>query len=225
MSPLPPVTAGVHVVKLGGSLCQPDRLPAVLDWLEAQQRQQPLLVVCGGGRHADRVRSEQQRLGLDDLTAHRQALLGMEQTAWAVQALWLQRHQRRLAVDASGQPGTLWTPRALLPGHPDVAADWQMTSDSLAAWLAGQVRAGTLTLLKSVDQPALVADPAGRALQHWADAGWVDARFAGYAQPARMTVCLLGRQAWSGAAARVDSPAGSAAATQAACSSAATSAS
>ncbi len=187
---------GLQVVKVGGSLCEPTLLPDLIDWLDAAWHAGPLLVVCGGGRYADTVRIEQQRLGLSDLTAHRQALLCMEQTAWALQQAWQQRHQRAPVVRSDLAPDTLWTPRALLPDHLQVAADWQMTSDSLAAWVAGQAGACALTVLKALDCGELQAGAHAGQLADWSAQGWVDARFASHARPAQMSVRLLGQRAW-----------------------------
>ncbi|MBL7590313.1 uridylate kinase, partial [Escherichia coli] len=45
----------------------------------------------------------------------------------------------------------IWNPRALRAGHPDIPETWDVTSDSLALWLAARVRAERCALVKSVD--------------------------------------------------------------------------
>ena len=191
----------LEVVKLGGGVCRPEWVPALLDWLEACARAGPLLVVCGGGAHADTVRSEQQRLAYDDLTAHRQALLAMEQTAWWLHAAWRARHGRHCPVNTSAQAGTLWTPRDLLEDEAALPASWAITSDSLAAWLAGRQRAGVLTLLKAVDAGEQVGTAA-----LWARQGWVDPAFPHYAEAAACRVRLLGQRAWATVGPSADKP-------------------
>jgi len=181
----------MDIVKVGGSLCRPEWQDALVDWLERLCCATPLLVVSGGGAHAELVRSEQRRLGFDPLTAHRQALLAMEQQAWWLQQVWAARHGRRCAVDASAAPGTLWTPRTLIEDPGEVEVSWAVTSDSLAAWLAGQCQAGGLWLLKSIDGGEADGTPAD-----WAARGWVDPRFPDYARQAGCPIRLLGRAAW-----------------------------
>ena len=74
------------IVKIGGSLAAgPAALGRWLLALEAGRRR--VVVVPGGGPFADTVRSAQAELGFDDSTAHRMALLAMEQYGMALCAL------------------------------------------------------------------------------------------------------------------------------------------
>jgi aspartokinase-like uncharacterized kinase len=182
----------MDIVKVGGSVCRPEWQDALVDWLEARMALAPLVVVCGGGAQADLVRSEQHRLGFDHLTAHRQALLAMEQQAWWLHGVWARRHGRRCAVSADGEPGTLWTPRDLIEDPGDIEVSWSVTSDSLAAWLAGRRPTETLWLLKAVDVIAATGTPAD-----WVTAGWVDPSFPTYLGRAGCAVRLLGPPAWA----------------------------
>lgn len=181
----------MDIVKVGGSLCRPEWQHALVDWLERRAVAHPLVVVSGGGAHADLVRSEQRRLGFDELTAHRQALLAMEQQAWWLHGAWAARHRRFVPVSAGGEPGSLWTPRELLADPADLEVGWEVTSDSLAAWLAARLQPRCLWLLKSID-----GGEAGGGPPEWADREWVDPRFPHYAQVAGCPVRLLGRAAW-----------------------------
>lgn len=180
----------MDVIKLGGSLCQPEWMPFLLDWLEARLRLAPFVLVCGGGVHADAVRSEQQRLGYDDLTAHRQALLAMEQTAWFVAAAWTARHGRKIAVGGEAAEGSVWVPRALLDDS-RIAASWSITSDSLAAWYAGQISAERLLVLKALPWAQAPGGP-----DDWAAHAWVDPAFPAYVRAAGCRAALLGQASW-----------------------------
>jgi aspartokinase-like uncharacterized kinase len=122
------------VVKVGGGLGD-DALPALCRTLGEIGRRHRLLVVPGGARFADAVRDADRRFGLSAETAHRMAILGMEQFGWLLSELI---------------PAT----RVLLPaGLPldGLPASWQVTSDSIAAWVAERVGAGRLVLVKAVD--------------------------------------------------------------------------
>ena len=78
-------TARPIVVKLGGSVVRSSELAAWLDAIAAARV--PIVVVPGGGALADEVRACQSRLGFGDASAHRMALLAMDQLAWAVAGL------------------------------------------------------------------------------------------------------------------------------------------
>ena len=122
------------VVKVGGGIGD-DALPGLCAALGELGRRHALLVVPGGARFADAVRDADRRFGLSAEAAHRMAILGMEQFGWLLSELI---------------PGT----RVLLPaGLPldDLPASWQVTSDSIAAWVADRVGAERLVLLKAVD--------------------------------------------------------------------------
>ena len=77
------------------------------------------------------------------------AILGMEQFGWLLSEL-IPGAERcaDLARPARGR-ATVLLPAALpLDALP---ASWQVTSDSIAAWVADQVGAGRLVLVKEVD--------------------------------------------------------------------------
>jgi 5-(aminomethyl)-3-furanmethanol phosphate kinase len=136
------------VVKVGGGLGD-DALPGLCAALGELGRRHPLLVVPGGAGFADAVRDADRRFGLRAATAHRMAILGMEQFGWLLSELIPGAERRAdLAPPGAGR-ATLLLPAALpLEALP---ASWDVTSDSIAAWVAARVDAGRLVLVKAVD--------------------------------------------------------------------------
>lgn len=138
------------VVKLGGSTAGQ---PVLRVWIDALARSGlPLVIVPGGGPFADQVRDAQKRMGFSDEAAHAMAILAMEQFGHA-----MLDGQKRLAparsldqlnevLRASKIP--VWLPSAMALAAPDISASWDITSDSLAAWLAGRLEAEALLLIK-----------------------------------------------------------------------------
>ncbi|GBD50058.1 amino acid kinase family protein [Methylopila sp. Yamaguchi] len=155
------------IVKLGGSLLGAPTLRAALDACAAARA----FVVPGGGPFADAVRRAQLELGFDDRAAHGMAILAMEQTALALAslcpALPLRREADEVAAAVRDGLGGLWAP-ARMALAAEVPASWDVTSDSLALWLALTLGAERLVLVKSA--PA----PAGAGPKGWAEAGLVD---------------------------------------------------
>ena len=166
------------VVKLGGSLAGAAGLDELLRVLSAPRPAAPLVVVPGGGPFADTVRTTQAACGFSDHAAHAMALLAMAQyglfLADRSPAPWLPcwgEAAVRAALPWGKSAPLLWLPQ------PDsdaltLAASWQVTSDSLALWLASRLQACRLVLVKSCPQPADETLPALAA------AGIVDAAFA-----------------------------------------------
>jgi 5-(aminomethyl)-3-furanmethanol phosphate kinase len=175
----------LSVVKVGGSLVA-DRarlcrlLGALADGADGR-----VAVVPGGGGLADAVRAAQGALGFPDPLAHRLALDAMAGMAGIFAAL-----EPRLTVTQDPAPVLaagavpVWDPSALKSGRLEIPETWDVTSDSLALWLAARLGAGTCLLVKSADaRPG--AGPAGLAR-----IGLVDAAFPAFASrfPGRIVV-------------------------------------
>jgi 5-(aminomethyl)-3-furanmethanol phosphate kinase len=161
--------AGLTVVKLGGSQAFSAHLS---DWLDAVALGAGrVVVVPGGGPFADAVRAAQPAMGFDDRAAHHMALLAMEQYGCALAgrgrplALADSAAAIRRTLRAGGVP--VWTPSRMTLQAKDVPWSWDVTSDSLAAWLAGVLGAKLLLLVKSIDTPqgpVRAADLAARGI-------------------------------------------------------------
>jgi aspartokinase-like uncharacterized kinase len=139
------------VVKVGGGLGRgagDGALRALCRVVGELGERHPLLVVPGGAWFADAVRDADRRFELPATTSHRMAVLGMEQFGWLLSELIPGAERSVEARPAAGRT-TVLLPAALPLG--DLPASWQVTSDSIAAWVAGRVGADRLVLIKEVD--------------------------------------------------------------------------
>ncbi len=126
------------VLKLGGSLERSAH--GIVDIL--LENSPPVLIVPGGGRYADMVR----RAKLPDDVSHWMAIAAMDMFGW---------HLSSLGLPVTGQLEIPQGPAIILPYAVMRRADpfphsWDVTSDSIAAWIAHQLGLN-LVLLKSVD--------------------------------------------------------------------------
>ncbi len=140
------------VVKLGGSLWRAPELRCWLDLLAGAEAVR-IVVVPGGGPFADAVRGAQPALGFGDRAAHRMALLAMEQYGTALTDLEPRLTSARTVAElqATSSP-VVWMPLPLAETA-DVAESWDVTSDTLAVWLAGRIGADCAILVKSATLP------------------------------------------------------------------------
>ena len=141
------------VIKLGGSLLSSGSLK---DWLSiiTEFDAGKLVIVPGGGVFAEQVRIAQKKWRFDDENAHQMALLAMEQYAYLLKSYAPVLHfsdsiegiQR--AVNLNQIP--VWLPCKMINQYQELTPNWDLTSDSLALWLAGQLDAEHTLLVKSV---------------------------------------------------------------------------
>jgi aspartokinase-like uncharacterized kinase len=146
----------VTVLKVGGGLAREagdDALRVLCRTIGEAGARHDLLVVPGGGGFADAVRDHDARFALRAATAHRMAILAMEQLGWLLCDLLpdaVPCTDLASARDAAAHRATpVLLPAAMLAGDP-LPVSWDVTSDSIAAWVAGAALAARLVLLKPV---------------------------------------------------------------------------
>ena len=139
----------------------------------------------------------------DDALAHRLAIAAMELFGQIIASLDArlspadsrEAMRRRLAEGVA----TVWMPTRMVVGNSAIPESWDVTSDSLAAWLAGELGAERLILVKSAEPPATPQTATALAAS-----GLVDAAFPGFfAASGCEAWCLGSRQSRSLA---LDSP-------------------
>jgi aspartokinase-like uncharacterized kinase len=126
------------IVKVGGSLY--NQIPDLAPILIASDR--PLFIIPGGGPFADLVR--QVRVNND--AAHWMAIAAMEQYGWFISSFGILTTDR-IAVPLTT---TVLLPYRCLRLTDVLPHTWDVTSDTIAAWVAGTLHLDLL-LLKSID--------------------------------------------------------------------------
>lgn len=141
------------VVKLGGSLLGSPELPRWLELL-AQHGDGRIVIVPGGGVFADAVREAQVKSGVADAAAHRLAVLAMDQYGLLLNAmcpaLATAASELELSQRSWQHRAIVWLPSQMVLADDGIPQSWEVTSDSLAAWLAGRLKARRLVLVKSL---------------------------------------------------------------------------
>jgi len=142
------------VVKVGGGLL---RHPAALDQVMAAvaeaSRHSRVLVVSGGGPLADTVREVDGALHLSADASHWMAVKAMDQLAevladrYAPATLVNDAHEVRHTLRAARLP--VLAPYRWLRDADALPRTWDVTSDSIAAWVAGELGARRVVLVKA----------------------------------------------------------------------------
>jgi aspartokinase-like uncharacterized kinase len=149
-------TGKIIVIKIGGGIAaRPGGVDKVCAAVAEASRNHRIVVVPGGGPFADAVREFDRLVGLSPDAAHWMAILAMDQYAHVVAS----RIPGALLVDEPGAisgAAALGRAAVLAPSRWMRSADvlphsWEVTSDSIAAFIAGALDAGRLILVKPTE--------------------------------------------------------------------------
>lgn len=132
----------MDVVKVGGSILEHAR--EVMAVLAAYD----VLVVPGGGAFADAVRRIQRKTGLDDTAAHKMAILAMDQ--YGIFLSDVSGIPAYDSLDDVRTPG-IFLPSELLKASDPFTPSWDVTSDTIACYIAKLADAERFIILTDVD--------------------------------------------------------------------------
>jgi aspartokinase-like uncharacterized kinase len=153
MTAYPPAVDGITVVKIGGGLTAiPHALDRVCAAVGKASRQHRLVVVPGGGPFADAVREFDRAVGLSAGAAHWMAILAMDQYAHVIadrmsEAVVVEEPGGVSEVVSGGQVAVI-APSRWMRSVDVLPHTWDLTSDSIAAFIAGALGAARLVLIK-----------------------------------------------------------------------------
>jgi aspartokinase-like uncharacterized kinase len=147
---------GIVVVKVGGSLAMyPQSLRTLCKKLSVVSKKHKLVIVPGGGEFADAVRNIDRRFNLTSATAHRMAIFGMDQYGLLLVDL-TPEFTAVLEIDdvlgglESGKVPVI-LPSKLMVSQDPLVNSWDVTSDSIALFIASKLHAEKLVLVTDVD--------------------------------------------------------------------------
>ncbi|HSH73003.1 MAG TPA: uridylate kinase [Methylophilaceae bacterium] len=179
------------VVKLGGSLLG---TPELKQWLEVFTRHGDgkVVIVPGGGIFADAVRESQKLTDISDLVAHKMAVMAMDQFGVMMTGLnpGLVTAASELEIAERGwqHRAIVWLPSNMVCNDDAIPANWQVTSDSLAAWLAAKLNAEHLILVKQ-QRPSVMQISVDRLIKD----GMLDEHFGDFIAGQTFKTWVLGK--------------------------------
>ena len=160
-----PETSGrLTVIKVGGGVARiPGLLPRIGAAIAQAAKRHPLVVLPGGGDFADQVREFDRAHSLSADASHWMAILAMDQYAFALADLiggsrLVEDRPGMLTAQAEGAVPVL-APARWLRAADELPHSWEVTSDSLAAYLATLLGAERLILVKPVAGGVELTDP------------------------------------------------------------------
>ncbi len=144
------------VVKVGGSLAShPKELRNLCAKLSEASQTHRVIVVPGGGEFADTVKNLDNRFSLSDAVSHRMAILGMDQYGLLLSDLVPhscaidELDDAQKILDLGKLP--VFLPSNFLLSRDPLENSWDVTSDSIAAYIASEVHADKVILATDVN--------------------------------------------------------------------------
>ena len=128
------------VVKLGGSLINsaPDIVNKLIEYSESSKnRDIAILIVPGGGIFADSIRTASKQYDIGEVASHWMATLAMEQYGYYL----IDKTDSRgvNSIEELPRGVSILLPYRLLKETDELAHSWNVTSDTIAAWVASMV--------------------------------------------------------------------------------------
>jgi aspartokinase-like uncharacterized kinase len=144
------------VIKIGGSLAEePKTLRKLCLKLNELAKKYDVIFVPGGGRFADVVRIFDRRYTLSNRVSHKMAILAMDQFGLLLSDIMPDSDVFRQLENAKAKSKTndapIFLPSTLMFEQNPLENSWDVTSDSIAAYVAAQVNAKKLILVTNVD--------------------------------------------------------------------------
>jgi aspartokinase-like uncharacterized kinase len=156
--------AALSVIKIGGGLTSvPGALDRVCRAVGASGCDHRILVVPGGGPFANTVREFDRAIGVSPDAAHWMAILAMDQYAHVLAdripgAALIEEPGAVLQALASSGVAVL-APSRWMRSADVLPHSWEVTSDSIAAFVAGALDATRLVLIKPATELSDPVDP------------------------------------------------------------------
>lgn len=144
------------VIKVGGSLLEtPQVLKALGSELSSLAKEHQIVVVPGGGKFADIVRELDTRFRLPAAVSHRMAILGMDQYGFLLSKVIAHSEacdslKAAREISRGGRIAIL-LPSKVLRRFDPFKPSWDVTSDSIAAYIAFKLNAAKVVFVTNVN--------------------------------------------------------------------------
>lgn len=143
------------VLKVGGSLAEdPNSLASLCQKLSDLAKVHRIAIVPGGGEFADTVREFDKTYKLSNVVAHKLAILAMDQYGLFLSDIAPNSYSSYALEEISNSAKgmlPIFLPSKLMFREDPLEHSWDVTSDTITAYIAGLLHAEKLVLVTDVD--------------------------------------------------------------------------
>jgi aspartokinase-like uncharacterized kinase len=170
------------VLKVGGSLAEdPKSLTNLCQELTFIAKSHSIFIVPGGGKFADSIRKFEETYDLSDIVAHKMAILAMDQYGLFLSDITPDSHVSYILEETSNLMNgklQIFLPSQLMLREDPLENSWDVTSDTITAYIASKLNVQKLVLVTDVDgiffedpkknsDTKLVKELSAKELQRW----------------------------------------------------------
>ena len=139
------------IVKLGGSWVSNPELQELIDKLY-NYRNEPIVLVVGGGKFVDAIRFAHEKINFDEGLAHKLSVKSTEIYAKILKNIASKKISfvKRFSEINSKKKLEIFLPDKELIKDKLLKKNWESTSDSIACWLARKIKGKGVIFIKSV---------------------------------------------------------------------------
>jgi len=143
------------VLKVGGSLAEyPASLAMLCQELSVLAKAHRIVIVPGGGKFADTVRNLDKTFNISNVIAHKMAILAMDQYGLFLSDITPSSYTSYVLKEISNSVNgmlPIFLASKLMFCKDPLEHSWDVTSDTIAAYIAGVLHAEKLVLVTNVD--------------------------------------------------------------------------
>ncbi len=187
------------IIKLGGSLIEKGRdiIRFLRDYVDEKEKAPTIILIPGGGPFAEVVRNVSADMSISEETAHWMAVLAMHQYG-----LLLANGEIGIALVESmkeidgAEPIRILLPYEVLKADDCLPHTWDVTSDTIAAFVANKIGEKTFIKLTDVDgiideKGHLIKEIYAKEMVELEEKGCVDAGLPGFLMQNRMSCTIV----------------------------------
>jgi aspartokinase-like uncharacterized kinase len=148
----------INIIKVGGSLSKnPKALQVLCQKISFLAGKHQIVIIPGGGKFADNVREADEQFSLSKAAAHHMAILAMDQYGLLLADLMSPNSQTVDSIEEAKNVNTclvtvfLPSKSISLVEEKELPKSWEVTSDTIAVYIAKKFEAKNLILVKDVD--------------------------------------------------------------------------
>ena len=140
------------ILKIGGSLAEdPVSLTRLCQKLSLLMKTHRIIIVPGGGEFADTIRKLDKKYRLSDMVAHKMAILAMDQYGLLLSSLTPNSYVSYSQEEKRKGMLLILLPSQLLFHDDSLENSWDVTSDTIAAYISQRLHVKKLILVTDVD--------------------------------------------------------------------------